>query len=322
MKERQVYLDAAKGIGMLLIVCAHTGVSFPAPMLSSVKVALFFLISGLFFIPKSSLPFKDYLKGDLMRIIVPFLVFYVFSYVLFYAGKAVVPGFTEMTEAKDVFDCFTQKQYFNGPIWFLLSLFWIRLLCYFVERYVNKEWIRAIIVLCVGFSGFLLGRLEINLPLNIDSALTFTPVFYAGTLVTRWSLLYRYSKVETGLFSGIFYLSCIPVTMTIQDSLNRYTGGGYLCMIYFCLVLCVAILFFSKTFLNKSVLLSFIGRNSMWIMCTHHLIYRPVKIVFERFCDIQSVNLWVMVATLVICCVTAPLAEKFIPVAIGIRKKK
>ena len=32
-------------------------------MLSNVKVALFFLISGLFFIPKASLPFKDFLKG-------------------------------------------------------------------------------------------------------------------------------------------------------------------------------------------------------------------------------------------------------------------
>ncbi len=224
MKERQVYLDAAKGIGMLLIVCAHTGVSFPIPMLSNVKVALFFLISGLFFIPKASLPFNDYLKGDVMRIIVPFAIFYIFSYILFYVGKAFVPGFTEMTEANGILDCFTQKQYFNGPIWFLMCLFWIRLFCYFIERYVSKERIRAAIALCVGFCGFLLGKYLIDLPMNLDTALTFTPIFYAGTLVTRLSLFNRYSKVETGLFSGIFYMSCIPVSISIQDSLNRYGG--------------------------------------------------------------------------------------------------
>ena len=322
MKERQGYLDAAKGIGMLLIVGAHTGVSFPIPMLSNVQGALFFLISGLFFIPKSSLPFKDYLKGDVFRILVPFAIFYILSYMLFYVGKVIVPGFTEMTEANGILDCFTQKQYFNGPIWFLLSLFWIRLFCYFIERYVSKEWIRAAIALCVGLLGFLLGKYEIDLPMNLDTALTFTPVFYVGTVITRLSLLNRYVKIETGLFSGIFYMSCIPASMAIRDSLNRYAGGGYFSLIYFCLLLCVAVLFFSKTFLNKSVLLSFIGRNSMWIMCTHHLVYRPVKIVLERFLDIQTMNIWVMVTTLILCCATAPLVERYMPFIIGVRNKK
>ena len=171
MKERQVYLDAAKGIGMLLIVCAHTGVSFPIPMLSNVKVALFFLISGLFFIPKASLPFNDYLKGDVMRIFVPFAIFYIFSYILFYVGKAFVPGFTEMTEANGILDCFTQKQYFNGPIWLLMCLFWIRLFCYFIERYVSKEWIRAAIALCVGLLGFSLGKYLTLIPQHYNLTL-------------------------------------------------------------------------------------------------------------------------------------------------------
>lgn len=83
----------------------------------------------------------------------------------------------------------------------------------------------------------------------------------------------------------------------------------------------MAVLFFSKTFLTKSVLLSFIGRNSMWIMCTHHLIYRPVKIVLESFFDIPSVTILVMVATMIICCATAPLVERYMPFVIGVRKK-
>ena len=84
----------------------------------------------------------------------------------------------------------------------------------------------------------------------------------------------------------------------------------------------MVVLFYSKTFLNKSVLLSFIGRNSMWIMCTHHLIYRPVKIVLERFFDIPSVNILVMIATMIICCATVPLVERYMPFVIGVSKKK
>ena len=61
MKQRQLYLDAAKGIGMLLIVLAHIGVCCPIPMISYVKVALFFLLSGLFFTRKTMLGFKEYI---------------------------------------------------------------------------------------------------------------------------------------------------------------------------------------------------------------------------------------------------------------------
>lgn len=226
MKERLTYLDAAKGIGLILIVCAHTGVDCIIPMLGSVKVALFFLLSGLFFTNKTTLGFKEYLVDDFKRIMIPFLFFYVISYFLFYVGKLVVPGFMDMTTANGILDCFTQKQYFNGPIWFLICLFWIRLICYLICHYILNEWLRAFLALGVGLLGYILGRNNIDLPLALDTAFTFTPILYFGMLSFKIALFERYLKIENGIFACIFYLSCIPVTISVSDSLNRYEGGG------------------------------------------------------------------------------------------------
>lgn len=227
MKERLVYLDAAKGIGMLLIVCVHLGVTVPIPMLASVKVALFFLLSGLFVTAKDDT--KHWLSRNVRSLLVPFLIFYVLSYLFFYMGKAFVPGFNEMTGAKGILDCFTQKQYFNGPIWFLLSLFWIKLLVYIIQKTTGSVWLQALLALTLGTCGFLLNKHEIDLPLALDTALTYTPVMLAGNVLWKNNVIQKYTRLENAIFTGVIYLSCMPVAVRVADSLNRYGGGTSRC---------------------------------------------------------------------------------------------
>ena len=94
-------------------------------------------------------------------------------------------------------------------------------------------------------------------------------------------------------------------------------GGGYFTLLYFSIALSLAIVFFCKAFLGKSVLLSFIGRNSLWIMCTHHLLYRPIKLVMSRLLDGNLEPIATLLLTLVVCCVTAPFVNKYCPVVVG-----
>lgn len=225
MKERLVYLDAAKGIGMLLIVCAHLSVSVPIPMLASVKVALFFLLSGLFVTAKDNV--FHWLGKNVRSLMVPFLTFYVLSYMLFYIGKAYVPGFNEMTGAKGLLDCFTQKQYFNGPIWFLLSLFWMKLFVYTIQKITDKGWLQLLLAMALGTCGFMLNKYEADLPLAIDTALTYTPVMLAGNILWKSNVIQKYTRAENAVFSGVLYLSSMPVAIRVADSLNRYGGGVF-----------------------------------------------------------------------------------------------
>lgn len=82
---------------------------------------VFLVISGFFF-PKN-LNIIQFIKNRGLKILVPFLFFYLVSYLLFYLGMTAFPEYMH-TDAKGISDIFVQRQWFNGPIWYLLCLFW------------------------------------------------------------------------------------------------------------------------------------------------------------------------------------------------------
>lgn len=137
--DRIVYLDIAKGLCIFLVVMIHTGVPEIIPHIYASKVVLFFVLSGYFY--HDDMPCISFIKKKVRALFVPFLFFYVFSYVLYYSMIVLRPSFAMLTEAKGIFDCFTQKNYFDGPIWFLLSLFEIQMIVYFIRKLnINEKW--------------------------------------------------------------------------------------------------------------------------------------------------------------------------------------
>ena len=312
--SRLNYPDSAKGICMLLIVVVHVGAVCSIPLLHEVKVSAFFMLSGYFFSVK--LPFKDFIIKKYKTILFPFLFFYVISYLLFYAGKYAVPHFDTMTEAKGILDCFVQKQYFNGPLWFLLALFWLQVITYFIIKHIKKTPIAFAVSLLLSCLGFMLGKMGIDLPLVLDTSLSTVFVFHLGYLLRKYSILEKYGKVESGIFSVIFYLSCWSFPTLIMHSTNRY-DCGLVSYLYISIVLSIALILFSKAFLDHSGLLAFIGRHSMWIMCVHHLLYRPIKMVAQHFLSGQPALYLTFFITIAICCLTAPCIEKYAPRIIG-----
>ena len=315
MKERITYLDASKGICMLLIMCAHIGVPIDIPRAHAAQTTTFFMLSGFFFSTK--VRFSDFLNKNFKSILLPFLIFYLFSYAVFYVCKFCVPSFSSMTTAKGILDCVTQKQYFNGPLWFLLSLFWIKLITYGIMKSSKYEVVRFVLALICTGGGYLLGYYNIMMPLAIDSALSSVLVFYVGFIINKYHVLDRYSKIECGIFSVIFYISCLNIPGSIVSSTNHITGS-FIAVEYICLVLSIAVILFSKSLFSWSKILSFIVRNTMWILCTHHLLYRPIKLGLSHFA-INSLfsSILTFIVTLALCCVTAPIVEKYFPVLIG-----
>ena len=104
-KKRIEFIDLAKGVCILLVIMMHTDVNVDFPGLRGMRMPLYFILSGLFF--------KDY--GG-------FLFFYLASYSIFYLIGWLSPDIIK-SKATGISDLFTQRQLFNGPIWFLLALF-------------------------------------------------------------------------------------------------------------------------------------------------------------------------------------------------------
>ena len=99
--NRIEYIDTAKGLCMLLIVASHVGISDPWPGAYSVRVILFFVLSGFFFSAKQT-P-KDFLQKKVRTILWPFVFWWCLSYAIFYAGMRFVPNFSWRCKINCVF---------------------------------------------------------------------------------------------------------------------------------------------------------------------------------------------------------------------------
>ena len=100
-KERLTVFDAAKGLGILLVVFAHINYTPEALIyIYSFHMPLFFLISGIFFNSKKY-TFGQFVKNRFFRLICPYLFFYSAILLITFALKLIFEGFSEQHLWKD-----------------------------------------------------------------------------------------------------------------------------------------------------------------------------------------------------------------------------
>lgn len=193
--HRLEYIDLAKGVGIVFIVALHIG-ALPTwlPQLSASWVPLFFILSGMFF--KNDESFSTMIIKKINSILVPFVFFYIFSYALFYIFEYFTPGLIK-TEATGLGDILRQEGYFNGPIWFLLSLFWDFIILWTIFRIFTNKMVRLMIVLAFGLLGVLLGVYKCFLPFKVAQAFTALPFFYLGYILHTKKLLNLFNRTTS-----------------------------------------------------------------------------------------------------------------------------
>ena len=311
-KQRIDFIDLAKGVCIIWVVLGHIGVPTYLPGMSSTRMPLYFVLSGLFF--------KDYGGGNafiikkINKLLVPFLFFYLTAYLFFYIGEWLVPGLIK-TDANGILDVFTQTQWFNGPIWFLLALFWSNLMMYGIHRIFKKECLRAVAVMILGVAGFLLGEQNVFLLCNIGSAMSAMPFFYFGYILRKTPLLYpnKYDKFNLLWVAMLYGMACF-IDLRFDSPRVGFHGnnitGNFLLIWLVSLASVMAVLLLCKM-IGRIPVVSYFGRYSIIVLCVHHMVYRPLKLVLVHF-DIM--NNWTMaILTLSICWLLIPVCIKCIP---------
>lgn len=314
--ERISYLDSAKGISMLLIVSMHLGIKEPWPCAYDIMVAIFFIISGCFFSPNS---YKNNIIKKVKTLLVPFFIFYIFSYILFYVIKSYAPH-VPVANAKSILDCFSQHEMFNGPLWFLPSLFFVNVISTSICYFFKVTTIRIILFVGIGLIGYELGMNNIYLPLGIDIALTALPFFYIGYECLRNNLFSHFEFPFSFLLIGILFILGLHEDVSIYMSINSFKGS-YMSVILSVSMMSIALIILCKAIARYcyygDVVFSYIGKHSLWILCSHHLVYRPFKMFIH--CPYQEILIFCI--TIGICLVTAPIVEKYCPFILGKYKK-
>lgn len=150
-QERIGYIDIAKGIGILLVAIAHTGMSLVAPYLHkliySFHMPLFFFLSGYFFNPES--PFPTVLKKRFNAVLKPYLftIFLIYLTSISFTNMGFVTAIGRIIKSM-----YGTGRYIDWvQLWFLPSLFATSLFSYLLYRVllvrIKNRYLRWLVLL-------------------------------------------------------------------------------------------------------------------------------------------------------------------------------
>ena len=276
MKQRVVWIDYLKGLGMLLVVLYHTqpeGWLFGVAQIP--KLASFFLLAGMF------------ASGNLIktkRLFIPYLSFGLISFFFwlilrnFGADACSNIAWWKPLWGLVVGTPFALIQY--PPLWFLTCLM-VTEVCFCVIHKINQPILQAVIVIILAACGTVYAHFRPVLPWCISSALVMLPFYWVGN---RWKdqLLTLQPPIWLLFVSMIGSLGLIIVMYLINGYINvsqaqfGNIGYAYLAMGGTFIFLCSL----SQLLLQLPCqlrLLSFIGKNSLIYLVTHVTCFSLIK---------------------------------------------
>lgn len=216
--KRLPYLDYARVFVAYLVILGHLLLSSNTtlrPYIYSFHMPFFFLVSGMLHKDMGYIAWKKYFK----TLLTPFLFFNLLFFILWpiFSNIGIWEG--DWGLRNGVFDCY--RNYFlstvinifygkappDGATWFLLALFWCKLI---TDAIAQRRWLLPT-VLCILF-GLSLVIFHSRTILRIGNAFMVMPFFYGGfyfkKTIQKWC-----EKHWAILFGILLVLLNIPLTL-------------------------------------------------------------------------------------------------------------
>lgn len=312
--SRIEFIDLAKGVCILLVVLLHSEVlPFDLPNFKAVRMPLYFILSGLFFRDYGNI--AVFLEKKINRMVVPFLFFIFLNLAIYFAIQLLVTG--QPIHWEWLYMPFTDRIYVNYPLWFLICLFNVNVIFSLIYRLTRISSIQMGMCLACAATGYYLFRQGIQLPLHLDTALTAMPFFCAGRLLAGTTLFFpnRYDNLSMPLGIGLcalsFLIYSVGGTQCIDFLSNQYFGA--LPLIYLnSLLFTIGIMMICKSIGHLPVI-SYMGRYSIIILCTHYLYLLNIGTVLNHFVDPVTAKWGTIFGMTILLCFTIPLCRRYLP---------
>lgn len=273
--NRNIALDIAKGIGILLVIVGHTAgmKHIGVQLIYCFHMPLFFLIAGYLYHRQD---FKTLCIKSAKRLLLPWAIALVIQILISIAwgrwddALGFAQGFLFPDGTRDDYR-WLANIHSSGAIWFLPALFWCRIIYALIEqRFAAKSYL---ITIPVTLAAVLLGRYVLNLPLAIQvgcSALLFYEIGYRANqfhvlernipwwvfvlFIPLWVFYERYVSFEMYWYQyGVTYpidiVVAVFVTLMVVEFGERFTNIKFMRIIQECF--------------------TWLGVNSIYILCTH-----------------------------------------------------
>jgi fucose 4-O-acetylase-like acetyltransferase len=315
-KRRIQFIDLAKGLCIIMVVLFHAGVMTPStPLLSSLRMPLYFFLSGLFF--KTYGGIVNFLVKKVNKILIPFVFFFVISK-FFCLSRLVFVHDYNLASSLAFLGRFSLVH--NIPLWFLVCLFVTNIIFCVLRRAIKNDVLFSLAIFACALVGVWYGENGVSGFAYSATAMTSLPFFYFGYMSNKTPWLYpgKYDKyclpaaiVLIGAALTIVYFSG-NAHISMRD--NRFVGSALAA--YMTAVLAVSGALMLCKAINRLPVVSYIGRYSIIVLGTH-MIVMPFVQLWLNSTDILigSTNYCLIAgfATLAVCLLLIPLFLRFAP---------
>ena len=265
MGKRLEYVDIAKGIGIVLVVCSHSDALSLMWLMMGMFVPIFYFCSGYTYLKKGTM--KECMNKRFRKLFVPYLFFNVFMFVAFmhFSVREIVGMLYSRYCLYPLYDTPNIKFLTSGnyPMWFLTSMI-VSYLFFYILVYYDK--LRYWLFLFYAFLTILLTKCPILLPWSIDTAFLTALFMYVGMLVRNRNFIS--AKLWQVALIVIIYIGLQIIGGEINLSVRIY---GNSVIIYFCLgCLGSFVVLWGARYLEGSIVGKFfqsLGVHSLTIFC-------------------------------------------------------
>ncbi|MBC1779165.1 acyltransferase family protein [Listeria booriae] len=321
--KRLDWIDNLRGFGMILVVWGHMNLPYIfETIIYSFHIPLFFFISGYLYRAK-----KECLVSAIKRKASGTLVPY-----LFFAALSIPFGIilsllqnTTLSISNIIINYFylNGSVGWNSPLWFLVVLFFIEIVYIIID---TLEWNNLFLVILFFTLGYSFSQTHLEFPFGLNIVCYGIVFYYLGHLIKTIDIEKRWFLNKFKKISALSILALINILfgLFLNSRVSVYHNelGNYFWFYIASVSACLAFyLIFKST--KRVQLLTFIGLNSVVIMCTHYFFKFTIILADRLLGGILSVErllLISMLETAIILVCSVPLCLFFnrnIPGVIG-----
>jgi fucose 4-O-acetylase-like acetyltransferase len=238
-KPRIEYIDVIKGFSILWVVIIHLPPMSLDWLYVGYRMPLFFFISGVFFRMR---PFKVFFYRRINTLIVPFVFFYIITFLLTIVKYEVIApqlssvdyiGMGEFKEYATNFINLFKVSYdrinsppmlINGALWFLIALFNIQMVYYALNKIIRNKYFLLSLCLIFHIIGKILSYYEINGLFYLAATSSFLIYYALGNIFISNLNEALNSRKKKYLLLIICLSILIPLSLLNPLSLSNYAG--------------------------------------------------------------------------------------------------
>lgn len=280
-QNRDYTIDIARGIFIISMIIGHMNIDEGMrTIIFSCHMIAFLFFSGYFYNRNKSI--SESIQTMIRSLLFPYLLFVCGKLLLNinqwngeYIKNTLIQYLIGMSFSKDILTCFPSV----GPVYFILLLFVVRTIYLFIDKYIEREVTKWIVIICISVGGMIISQNGYWLPWSFDVA-CYSLVFYklGNTFKEKdWVQLVKYNHISYFLITPIWAYMIYSGGMEI--AIREY--GKYGLTIIGSIMGVLVILKLSEYINQKKLLASFFlkraGQASMIVLIIHTLVRNEIN---------------------------------------------